>query len=168
MVRKLQRTEIDEVAGIWLDVNLKAHDFIPDRYWKDNYKLVQEMLGQAEVYVYEEENEIQGFVGLDNDYIAGLFVRSGMQSNGIGKQLLDFVKDVKQQLRLNVYQKNTGAVRFYQREDFFVQRESTDENTGEQEYVMIWSNGNGDRGGNAALKMDNLSPELPRLANSGN
>ena len=105
------------------------------------------MLGQAEVYVYEEENEIQGFVGLDNDYIAGLFVRSGMQSNGIGKQLLDFVKDVKQQLRLNVYQKNTGAVRFYQREDFLVQRESTDENTGEKEYVMIWSNGNGDRAG---------------------
>ena len=57
MVRKLQRKDIDEVTGIWLDVNLKAHDFIPDRYWKDNYKLVQEMLGQAEVYVYEEENE---------------------------------------------------------------------------------------------------------------
>lgn len=141
MVREFQKKDIDAVAEIWLDTNVKAHDFIPARYWRDNFEAVREMLGQAEVYVFEDGKEIQGFVGLDGDYIAGIFVRSGMQSGGIGKRLLDFVKGVKQQLRLNVYQKNERAVSFYQREKFVVQGEGTDENTGEKEYEMVWRNG---------------------------
>ena len=42
MVRKLQKTDIDRVADIWLDKNLKAHDFIPAKYWKNNFQLVKE------------------------------------------------------------------------------------------------------------------------------
>ena len=36
MIRKLQKTDINRVADIWLDTNLKAHDFIPAKYWKNN------------------------------------------------------------------------------------------------------------------------------------
>lgn len=140
MVRKLQKEDIDKVAEIWLDTNLKAHDFIPAWYWTDNFENVRRMFGQAEVYVYEEEKEIQGFIGLQDDYIAGIFVRYGMQSGGIGKRLLDFVKGIKHGLRLNVYQKNDKAVRFYKRENFSVQGEGIDSDTGEKEYRMIWRN----------------------------
>ena len=31
MIRKLQKTNIDRAATIWLDSNLKAHDFIKDK-----------------------------------------------------------------------------------------------------------------------------------------
>ena len=47
-------------------------------------------------------------------------------------------KDKKEKLRLNVYQKNMRAIRFYQREGFEIQCEGLDETTGEKEYVMIW------------------------------
>ena len=30
MIRKMQNTDINRVADIWLKTNLKAHDFIPD------------------------------------------------------------------------------------------------------------------------------------------
>ena len=53
MIRKLQKADINRVADIWLDTNLKSHSFIPAKYWKDNFKLVKEMLSQAEVYIYE-------------------------------------------------------------------------------------------------------------------
>lgn len=138
MVRELQEKDVDEVAKIWLDTNLKAHDFIPARYWTDNFEMVRQMLGQAEVYIYEEKKEIQGFIGLQGDYIAGIFVRYGRQSGGIGKRLLDFVKRIKHELRLNVYQKNEKAVSFYRRENFSIQCEGIDNDTGEKEYVMIW------------------------------
>ena len=49
MVRELQKKDIDEVAEIWLDTNVKAHGFIPARYWRDNFEAVRRMLGQAEV-----------------------------------------------------------------------------------------------------------------------
>ena len=44
VVRKLQKADIDRVADIWLDTNLKAHDFISAQYWKRNFELVKEML----------------------------------------------------------------------------------------------------------------------------
>ena len=47
--------------------------FIPEQYWTSNYELVKEMMSQAEVYVYEDDKMIQGFVGLSNEYIEGIF-----------------------------------------------------------------------------------------------
>lgn len=61
-----------------------------------------------------------------------------MQSQGIGKRLLDFVKDKKAELCLNVYQKYIRAINFYQREGFEIQCEGLDEATGEKDYAMVW------------------------------
>ena len=138
MIRKMQTADIDETAGIWLDTNLKAHDFIPAEYWKGNYDAVKEMISQAEVYIYEDKSRIQGFAGLDQDYIAGIFVREEAQNRGIGKSLLDRVKEEKRKLALNVYVRNMRAVRFYLREGFRIVEDGTDENTGEKEYLMLW------------------------------
>lgn len=138
MIRKLQDADIDRVADIWLDANLKAHSFISPQYWKGNFETVKKMLPQAEVYVYENDREIWGFIGLNGAYIEGIFVSGEMQSRGIGKRLLDFVKTKKTELRLNVYQKNMRAIRFYQREGFKILREGMDEATGEKDYEMTW------------------------------
>ena len=138
MIRKLRKTEIDDIADIWLDTNLTAHSFISAQYWRNHFNMVKELFLQAEIYVYENEKGIQGFVGLEGEYIAGIFVRGQAQCQGIGKCLLNFVKDRKERLRLHVYQKNMRAIRFYQREAFEIQCESLDEDTGEKEFVMIW------------------------------
>ena len=138
MIRKLRKTDLDEVAYIWLHTNKKAHDFIAETYWDEHFEMVEGMLGDAEIYVFEEQGQIKGFVGLDGEYIAAIFVREKEQSLGIGKQLLDFVKSLKGQLKLNVYQKNERAIKFYTREQFEIQDEQTDEATGEAEYLMLW------------------------------
>lgn len=86
-IRKLQKTDINRVAEIWLTANRNAHAFIPAAYWESH---------------------------------------------------LDFVKEKKTKLSLNVYQKNTRAIRFYQREGFQIQCEGLDEATGEKDYEMVW------------------------------
>lgn len=138
MIRKLQKVDINRVADIWLKTNLKAHFFIPEQYWISNYEFVKEMLPQAEVYVYEDDKMIQGFIGVSDEYIEGIFVSDEMQSCGIGKMLLDYIKDKKDRLQLKVYQKNVRAMSFYQREGFTIQSEEMDEFTREKEYVMKW------------------------------
>ena len=138
MIRELQKADINKVADIWLDTNLQAHYFIPAQYWKSNFDSVKELLPQAEVYVYENSQKIQGFIGLNGEYIEGIFVSGEIQSQGIGKLLLNFVKDRRTKLCLNVYQKNPQAIHFYQREGFQIQCESLDGATGEKDYVMIW------------------------------
>lgn len=138
MIRKLQKVDINRVADIWLKTNLKTHYFISEQYWTNNYEVVKEMLPQAEVYVYEDDKIIQGFIGINDEYIEGIFVSDEMQSRGIGKILLDYIKDKKDRLQLKVYQKNVRAMSFYQREGFTIQSESMDEFTREKEYVMNW------------------------------
>ena len=138
MIRELRKVDINKVAEIWLDTNKKTHYFISAQYWKSNFELVKELLLQATVYVYEDKQEIQGFIGLSNEYIEGIFVSDEMQSQGIGKVLLNYAKDKRSKLILNVYQKNTRAISFYQREGFEIQYSGLDEATGEKDYVMAW------------------------------
>ena len=138
MIRELRKVDINKVAEIWLDTNIKTHYFISAQYWKSNFELVKELLLQATVYVYEDKQEIQGFIGLSNEYIEGIFVSAEMQSQGIGKILLNYVKGKRNKLILNVYQKNTRAISFYQREGFEIQYSGLDEATGEKDYVIAW------------------------------
>lgn len=133
MIRELQKADINKVTDIWLDTNVTAHSFISSQYWQNNFELVKELLLQA--IVYEQNQEIQGFIGLNDEYIEGIFVSNEMRSYGIGKALLNYVKS---KLFLNVYQKNIRAIAFYQREGFKIQNSGFDEATKEKEYVMAW------------------------------
>ena len=138
MIRHLNETDLTEILSVWLNTNLQAHSFIPAEYWKENYDIVKQMLPQAEVYVYEQNGHIAGFIGLMEQEIAGLFVQDTLRSKGIGKQLLDYVKKRKSCLTLHAYRKNQRAVQFYLREQFYIQSQETDSSTGEREYVMKW------------------------------
>lgn len=142
MIRPFRADDLTAILQMWLDTNIKAHCFISREYWTDNYDMVKSVLPQAELYVYEDDvtKQIDGFIGLSDNYIEGIFVRESVQSNGIGKQLLDYAKCIKSNMTLHVYQKNTRAIKFYQREHFIIQAESTDNNTNQKEYVMAWKN----------------------------
>lgn len=141
MIRNLKENDLFVVMQIWLDTNIIAHRFIPKKYWIDNYAMVKDTLPQAEIYVYEDDNtsQIGSFIGLTDNYIEGIFVREAIQSKGIGKQLLNYAKEIKSSLRLNVYQKNTRAITFYQREQFVIRSEIIDDSTNEKEFIMTWS-----------------------------
>lgn len=137
-IRGLEISDLEPVMKIWLDANIEAHRFIPEAYWQCHYEEVKGLLPQAEVYVYEEDGKIAGFLGLTENYIAGVFVKGSARSRGIGKQLLDYAKGIRQELSLSVYQKNSRAVRFYEREGFTVQSEHIDDETAEKEWIMKW------------------------------
>ncbi|MCG3658826.1 GNAT family N-acetyltransferase [Aliarcobacter butzleri] len=138
MIRKLDKNDINQLLQIWLEVNIKTHNFIPKEYWEKQYDNVKELLPNSEIYVYEENEKIVAFVGLIQNYIAGIFVSFSFQSKGIGKKLLDYIKEFKKELSLNVYVKNISAIKFYQREGFIINSQNIDEETKEQQILMIW------------------------------
>ena len=142
MMRKFTEADLSAVMDIWLETNIKAHSFVTEKYWQDNFEMVKSALPQAEVYVYEaNDGELKGFIGLADNYVVGLFVKNNAQSYGIGKKLLDYVKTFRTELKLTVYEKNLRAISFYQREQFAVDYKKIDENTGEKEFVMVWKEG---------------------------
>ena len=138
MIRKLKEKDINIVMEIWLETNISAHNFISEEYWMNNYEFVKNELPKSEIYVYEERDNIYGFIGIINGYIEGIFVKEEHQSKGIGKKLLDYCKEKYPKLSLNVYEKNYNAIRFYNREKFKIIGKKIDSNTKEVEYDMEW------------------------------
>lgn len=138
MIRRAHLADLPSVLDIWLQTNLEVHSFISPHYWQNNVDYMKQVLPQAEVFVYEDKNKIMGFVGLEKDYIAGIFVSKKFRSQGIGKQILDFLKSTHPTLSLSVYAKNQKAIRFYQRESFRIIDEGMDKENQEAEFRMQW------------------------------
>ena len=140
-IRPFLPDDLNAILKIWLSANLQAHDFIDAAYWADHLEMVRDLLPQAEIYVYQQRGTPCGFIGItDGDYIAGIFVDESCRSQGIGKKLLDHVKQKHPLLKLHVYQKNGRAVRFYLREGFTCAEEHVDSATGESELLLTWEN----------------------------
>ena len=137
MIRKMKDSELEKVSQIWLDSNLEAHDFIDKNFWLDNYPMVKEQFKTAEIYV-DAESEVKGFVGLQGDYIAGIFVEKSYRNQGIGKKLINFLKKNHQELSLDVYDKNIRAKQFYEKNGFEVSTQSIERETGEKESRLVW------------------------------
>ncbi len=138
MIRDLKRTDIEQIMKIWLNTNITAHHFIDSSYWINSYDTVEKVLPQATVYVYSSNGLIQGFLGLNGDYIEGIFIDAEYQSKGIGSQLLYYAKEKHNKLLLNVYKRNERAVAFYLREGFTILTEQIEEDTKESELTMEW------------------------------
>lgn len=98
-----------------------------------------EQVMQADIYVYEQNRSIKGFVGMMGNYLAGIFVADPCRSMGIGKDLLGYIKKIRPGFSLHVYQKNQRAVDFYLREGLSIVSRGIDEHTAEADYTMVWN-----------------------------
>lgn len=139
MIRKFKKCDINDVMQIWENENVKSHKFIQEKYWKNNYNYVKEALPKAEIYVYIFGERIVDFIGLNKNYIEGIFVDENNQGKGIGTSLLNKAKENRNCLKLSVYKKNTNAISFYKKNGFEIINENIDNNTKEIEYTMIWN-----------------------------
>lgn len=141
MIRKFKEEDTTKVMAIWTKGNFEAHSFIDKDYWLLNYnKVKDEYLKKSETYVYTENNDIKGFISiLNNEYIGALFIKNEYRRSGIGRKLINFVKEKYNKLTLNVYEKNINAILFYTKLGFINQKIQIDDKTNEKEYVIEWN-----------------------------
>lgn len=132
----MQSKHINEIMDIWLSENISAHSYISKNYWYSNFEEVKKAILKSEVYVYIDGGLVKGFVGIENGYIAGLFVKKEFQGLGIGSQLLQKCKSKYQNLSLKVFRKNIRAINFYIKNSFKIQKEFFNDDTKETEYFM--------------------------------
>lgn len=79
------------------------------------------VLTECHVWVATRETEILGCGALDGTTLEHLYLRPDALRQGIGTLLLDEVRrDSPEQVRLYVFQQNTGAHAFYARHGFTV------------------------------------------------
>lgn len=138
IIRKFQEFDLKKVLRLWYEGNLEAHDFIDREYWDRNLSYVKRVIPEVEVYVYEINGQVVGFVGIDEGYIAGLFVDKEFRGCGVGSKLMDYVKERYDFFTLHVFENNYGAVTFYENRGLLKKEESIHEDLGEVEYLMYY------------------------------
>ena len=70
-------------------------------------------LPDSETYLAVKDGDIAGFIAMVENHLAAIFVKTDLQGQGIGKTLLNYVKDKRETIQLKVYKKNTKSVEFY-------------------------------------------------------
>lgn len=130
--------QLNEIVRIWLAGNLDAHAFINPDYWKNYADEVKQAIAKSELFIFEENGHVQGFLGMDGSYIAGLFVAKSHRGQGISSQLMDAAKQSHPKLTLSVYEKNPHAYTFYRKRGFVEGNHQLDKVTGEFAIDMKW------------------------------
>lgn len=131
-------SELDRLMTIWLNANLEAHDFVAPEYWRGAAPAVREALPAATLTVAIVDGTIAGFVGVQVAYVAGLFVDKRYRNHGLGGRIMRALQAEHPQLTLDVYERNVGAVRFYERAGFTIAAKSLDAATQQVDYQMHW------------------------------
>ena len=112
-IRKLSDKDITEVVELWYETSIEAHSFIPSDYWESNKEAMAEIyLPNSETYMAVEKNKNLGFIAMADNYLAAIFVKNNMQGCGVGKTLLNYVKEKREVIQLKVYKKNHDSVNF--------------------------------------------------------
>lgn len=131
---------LDQIMSIWLTGNLDAHAFVSADYWQDAKAEVATQIREATIYVVRDsDGTIVGFAGMVGRYLAGLFVKRGYRDQGVGSMLLFALKSDYQLIKLNVYEKNEPAVKFYRKHGFMVKDRQIDAETEQVDLLMKYT-----------------------------
>lgn len=119
MIRKHTEKDLERIIDIWFKSSSLAHPFLSDAFVE---KVKQDMtnlyIPNSETWVYEKDNEIQGFISMIDNEIGGLFVLPKYHSKGIGTLLVNFIKTKHTILEVEVFEKNEIGRAFYAKYGF--------------------------------------------------
>lgn len=138
MIRRLCAEDFDRALDQWIKASMVVHGSIPEIYWDRQYYRMSKEMSQSEVYIYEQDGHVGGFIGMKGNLVAGLHVVPEARCLGIGKLLINNVKQSHTLIKLLVYAENSGAVRFYLRQGFVTESRHQDRETGKEELLMTW------------------------------
>ena len=141
MIRKAEIRDLSRIAEIQV-FNYRLY-FYPifqsDEYYFSELQVPSLMHSYESeldsLYVYDD-GVVKGFIKIENTYIAKLFVEPVLQNRSIGSRLLEYAVNEHHADHLWALEKNTKAVRFYERNGFFATGEKKPEE-GTAEYLIL-------------------------------
>ena len=141
MIRKAEKKDLSRIAEIQI-FNYRLYYypiFRSDEYYFDELQvpfLMNDYESELDsLYVYDD-GVVKGFIKIEGTYIARLFVEPVLQNASIGSQLLEYAVKEHHADHLWALEKNTKAIRFYERHGFAVTEEKKlEEDT--TEYLVL-------------------------------
>jgi putative acetyltransferase len=137
MMRKYAAKDTDALISIWDDAESAAHPFLPqsvrDKVREDMRNIY---LPNAETWVLETDGNPVGFIAMIDTEIGGLFLQTSHHGKGMGRQMVDFVVDLKGPLTVEVFKENKIGLPFYERYGFTLIGEGKFEPSGHETFKM--------------------------------
>jgi len=119
MIRKYKATDLTNIIDIWYKTSAIANPFLVNDIVEKVKKDMRDIyISNAETWVYEESDELVGFISMLGNEVAGLFVNPNYQAKGVGTQLVDFVAKLHNELEVEVFEKNKIGRPFYDKYGF--------------------------------------------------
>ena len=142
MLKQFDKKNIDIIMKIWKDNNIMFQPFIANSFWADNYVKARDSFLNNNVCVYTEATKILAFIASnENNEIINIQVLPEIQREGIGRLLVQNLKNHNSSLTARVYEKNTVALMFFRAIGFKKIDENIDEDVNEKYYILKWENG---------------------------
>lgn len=142
MLKQFDKKNIDIIMKIWKDNNIMFQPFIANSFWADNYVKARDSFLNNNVCVYTEATKILAFIASnENNEIINIQVLPEIQREGIGRLLIQNLKNHNSSLTARVYEKNTVALMFFRAIGFKKIDENIDEDVNEKYYILKWENG---------------------------
>ena len=145
MIRKAEKKDLSRIAEIQI-FNYRLYYypiFRSDEYYFDELQvpfLMNDYESELDsLYVYDD-GVVKGFIKIEGTYIARLFVEPVLQNASIGSQLLEYAVKEHHADHLWALEKNTKAIRFYERHGFAVTEEKKLEEDTTEYLVLLRKN----------------------------
>ncbi len=119
MIRKHTNNDLESILTIWLNASNLAHPFLNDAFVKEVAHAMRHIyIPNSETWVYEENNTVLGFIGMQGNEIGGLFVDPEYHSKGIGSNLVNYILNMHDTLEVEVFKNNSIGNAFYKKYGF--------------------------------------------------
>lgn len=116
MIRRQREGDVDAIAELY-ERSFGTLTFLPMLHTLAEHRVwFARVAAEQEVWVWDEDRAILGFLALGDTMLNYLYVEPGATGRGIGSALLDRAKRRRPAgFTLWTFQQNAGARRFYER-----------------------------------------------------
>lgn len=120
MIRTLEISDYACLIEIWESAVLNTHDFLTKEDFFFYKKMLPTYFQYVNLFGYEQDNVIIGFIGVSEDNLEMLFIDNKHRGSGVGKALISYAIEQLHITKVDVNEQNTQAVGFYKNIGFEV------------------------------------------------
>lgn len=113
MIRTLDISDYACLIEIWESAVLNTHDFLTKEDLLFYKKMLPTYFQYVNLFGYEQDNVIIGFIGVSGDNLEMLFIDNKHRGSGVGKALISYAIEKLHITKVDVNEQNTQAIGFY-------------------------------------------------------
>ena len=130
-IRKYINTDLENILSVWEKASNLAHPFLSKEFLSQERLNIQNIyIPVADTLVADVNGGAVGFISMIGNVVGGLFLDPEFHGLGIGRALMDKVRELHEELELEVFEKNSIGRTFYNKYGFKLSDRHIHEETG--------------------------------------